>query len=69
MKRIMNVQNVIAKCVGPLTPTATRIMESIKKEAALLNVQWNGANKYQVSSSMPGDQCVVDVLARKCSCR
>ncbi|GKD02693.1 hypothetical protein Tco_1177667 [Tanacetum coccineum] len=49
MKRIMNVQGVIDKCTGPLTPTATRIMESIKKEAHLMKVQWNGANKNQVS--------------------
>ncbi|GJT07038.1 hypothetical protein Tco_0841500 [Tanacetum coccineum] len=31
MKRIVNVQGVIDKCTGPLTPTAIRIMESIKK--------------------------------------
>ncbi|GJS58084.1 hypothetical protein Tco_0652868 [Tanacetum coccineum] len=36
MKRIMNVQGVIDKCTGPLTLTATRIMESIKKEAHLM---------------------------------
>ncbi|GJU91636.1 hypothetical protein Tco_1304059 [Tanacetum coccineum] len=30
MKRIVNVQSVIDKCACPLTPTATRIMESIK---------------------------------------
>ncbi|GKB75849.1 hypothetical protein Tco_0942744 [Tanacetum coccineum] len=41
MKRIMNVQSVIEKCIGPLTPTATRIIESIKKEAYLMKVQWN----------------------------
>nr|GEW69743.1 hypothetical protein [Tanacetum cinerariifolium] len=29
----------------PLTPTVTRIMESIKKEDHLMKVQWNGANK------------------------
>ncbi|GJQ91169.1 putative ribonuclease H-like domain-containing protein [Tanacetum coccineum] len=45
MKRIVNVQGVIDKCTSPLTPTATRIMESIKKEAHLMKVQWNGANK------------------------
>ncbi|GKE02161.1 hypothetical protein Tco_1390144 [Tanacetum coccineum] len=49
MKRIVNVQGVIDKCTGPLTPTATRIMESIKKETHLMKVKWNGANKYQVS--------------------
>ncbi|GJT53783.1 hypothetical protein Tco_0988837 [Tanacetum coccineum] len=53
---------MIDKCTGPLTPTATRIMEFIKKEAHLMKVQWNGANKYQVSGSL-GDQCVVDVLS------
>nr|GEW70278.1 integrase, catalytic region, zinc finger, CCHC-type, peptidase aspartic, catalytic [Tanacetum cinerariifolium] len=35
MKRIVNVQSEIEKCTGPLTPTVTRIMESIKKEAYL----------------------------------
>ncbi|GKB75387.1 hypothetical protein Tco_0942282, partial [Tanacetum coccineum] len=52
MKRIVNVQGVINKCTGPLTPTATRIME--------IKVQWNGINKYQVSGSL-GDQYVMDV--------
>nr|GEV34816.1 hypothetical protein [Tanacetum cinerariifolium] len=68
MKRIVNVQGVIDKCIGPLTPTTTRIMESIKKKAHLMNVQWNGANKYQVSGSL-GDRCVVDVVSMTCSCR
>ncbi|GJS12792.1 hypothetical protein Tco_0407264 [Tanacetum coccineum] len=45
MKRIVNVQGVIDKCIGPLTHTATRIKESIKKESHLMKVQWNGANK------------------------
>ncbi|GJU14609.1 heat stress transcription factor B-4-like protein [Tanacetum coccineum] len=68
MKRIVNVQGVIDKCTGPLTPTTTRIMESIKKEAHLMKVQWNGENKYQVLGSL-GDQCVVDVVGMTCSCR
>nr|GEU96985.1 hypothetical protein [Tanacetum cinerariifolium] len=59
---------VIDKCTGPLTPTVTIIMESIKKEAHLMKVQWNGENKYQVSGSL-GDQCVVDVVSMTCSCR
>ncbi|GJX29500.1 hypothetical protein Tco_0237579 [Tanacetum coccineum] len=50
MKRIVNVQSIIDKSPGPLTPTATRIMKSIKKEAHLMKVQWNGGIKYQVSS-------------------
>ncbi|GKC22481.1 crooked neck-like protein 1, partial [Tanacetum coccineum] len=68
MKRIMNVQGLIDKCTGPLTPTTTRIMESIKKKAHLMKVQWNGANKYQVSGSL-GDQYVVDVVSMTYSCR
>ncbi|GKB30854.1 retrotransposon-related protein [Tanacetum coccineum] len=56
MKRIMNIQSVIDKCNGPLTPTVISIIESIKKEAHLMKVQWNGANKYQVSGLL-GDQC------------
>ncbi|GJW58510.1 putative RNA-directed DNA polymerase [Tanacetum coccineum] len=68
MKRIINVQSVIEKCTGPLTPTINKIMESIKKEAHLKKVQWNRANKYQVSSSL-GDQYVVDVVTMTCSCR
>nr|GEX79375.1 hypothetical protein [Tanacetum cinerariifolium] len=68
MKIIVNVQCVIDKCTGPFTPTATRIMESIKKEAHLMMVQWNRENKYQVSGSL-GDQCVVDVVSMTCSCR
>ncbi|GJT42296.1 hypothetical protein Tco_0951011 [Tanacetum coccineum] len=63
MKRIVNVQGVIDKCTGPLTPTVTKIMKSIKKETHLMKVQWNGANKYQVLGSL-GDQCVVDVVGR-----
>ncbi|GJZ35164.1 hypothetical protein Tco_0580981 [Tanacetum coccineum] len=57
MKRIVNVQGVIDKCTGPLTPTATRIMESIKKEAHLMKVQWNRANKYQVSALLGDQSC------------
>ncbi|GJZ77731.1 heat stress transcription factor B-4-like protein [Tanacetum coccineum] len=52
MKRIVNVQSFLDKCTGPLTHTATRIMESINKEAHFMKVQWNGANKYQVLGSL-----------------
>jgi hypothetical protein len=60
IKKIVTVQDAIAKCDVPLTPIATKIMEAIKKEAHLLKVQWNGGVKYQVSGSW-GDQCVIDV--------
>ncbi|GJZ11572.1 retrovirus-related pol polyprotein from transposon TNT 1-94 [Tanacetum coccineum] len=65
IKRIVNVQGVIDKCTGPLTPTATRIMESIKKEDYLMKMRWNGANKYQVSRKweLIGIPCKHDVAA------
>ncbi|GJU56111.1 hypothetical protein Tco_1229825 [Tanacetum coccineum] len=68
MKRIVNLQSVIDKHIGPLTPTVTRIMESIQKETHLMKVQWNGGIKYQVSRLF-SDQCVVDVMPRTRSCR
>nr|GEV49351.1 hypothetical protein [Tanacetum cinerariifolium] len=58
MKRIMTVQSVIEKCIGPLTHIATRITESIKKDP--LGDQVSG---------LLGDRCVVDVVNKICSCR
>ncbi|GJT94842.1 heat stress transcription factor B-4-like protein [Tanacetum coccineum] len=56
------------KSVITLLEYIREIIESIKKEAHLIKVQWNGANKYQVSGSL-GDQYVVDVVSMTCSCR
>ncbi|GJY45255.1 hypothetical protein Tco_0434318 [Tanacetum coccineum] len=56
MKRIVNVQDVIDKCTGPLTPTATRIMESIKKEAHLMKeirIDRDSLTKYWEKSTCP----------------
>nr|GEU38859.1 hypothetical protein [Tanacetum cinerariifolium] len=68
MKRIVNVKAVIDKCDGPLTPTATIILDSIKKEATYMTVQLNSKIKHQVSRSFD-DQCVVDVSNETCTCR
>ncbi|KAK9078780.1 hypothetical protein SSX86_002838 [Deinandra increscens subsp. villosa] len=68
MKRIAGVHKLIAKCEGPLTPNATKILEGIKSEANNYLVSWNGANKFQVSGPR-GNQCVVDVDLKTCSCR
>ncbi|GJY48203.1 heat stress transcription factor B-4-like protein [Tanacetum coccineum] len=59
MKRVVNVQGVIDKCNGPLTPTATRIIKSIKQEAHLMKVQWNGANKKWELTGIPCKHVVV----------
>nr|GEU86263.1 hypothetical protein [Tanacetum cinerariifolium] len=56
MKRIVNVKAIIDKCDGPLTPTATIILDSIKKEATYMIVRLNSKIKHQVSGSF-GEQC------------
>lgn len=38
MKKIVNVQMVIAKCDGPLTPNATKIFNVIKEQASKYQV-------------------------------
>ena len=68
MKRIRNVNLVIQKTIGPLTPTATKVLESIKKEAIRYTAIWNGGNKCQVNGSW-SDNCVVDIRDKVCSCR
>ncbi|KAI3799185.1 hypothetical protein L1987_34475 [Smallanthus sonchifolius] len=47
MRRIMNVLQIIDRSNGLLTPYATKIFESIKKEAARYTVKWNGEEHYQ----------------------
>ena len=68
MKRITNVKKMTEKADGPLTPTATKVLASIKEEATNYNVIWNGGCKYQVNGPWL-DQCVVDVREKVCSCR
>ncbi|KAI3769922.1 hypothetical protein L6452_01036 [Arctium lappa] len=68
MKRITNVQKVINKSDGVLTPTATKVLDSIKREATKYTVLWNGGCKYQVTGPWL-DQCVVDVQEKFCTCR
>lgn len=58
----------IGRCDGPLTPAATKLLEISKTEAAKCTVLWDGAVGYQVSGPW-GDQCVVDVDKKVCSCR
>lgn len=38
MKRIVNVQKVISKCDGPLTPHATKLFKNIVKDAGQVKV-------------------------------
>ncbi|GKB41915.1 mutator type transposase [Tanacetum coccineum] len=68
MKRIVNVNKVIDRCDGPCTPTATKILKSNSDEAKKYSVDWGGDEFYQVSSPW-GDQVIVNVMARTCTCR
>nr|KAJ0224788.1 hypothetical protein LSAT_V11C100018650 [Lactuca sativa] len=64
MKRIENVQKVIEKSNGPLTPHATKLMENIKIEAAKYKI----GHKYDVIGPWL-DQFIVDMHENNCSCR
>ena len=50
MLRIVSVQKVIDKAVGPLTPTATSVLEKKNKyDAAQWVGKFYGIGKYQVT--------------------
>ncbi|XP_023736423.2 uncharacterized protein LOC111884348 [Lactuca sativa] len=68
MLRIVSVQKVIDKAVGPLTPTATSMLEKNKSDATQCVGKFCGNGKYQVSGPWM-DQCVVDMAQHTCSCR
>ncbi|XP_076893244.1 putative protein FAR1-RELATED SEQUENCE 10 [Bidens hawaiensis] len=68
MRKIVTVLKVIDRSSGLLTPYATQIMESVKKEASRYSVHWNGEDHYQVTGPY-GDQCVVNMSTSTCACR
>nr|KAJ0200387.1 hypothetical protein LSAT_V11C600312110 [Lactuca sativa] len=49
MKRIVNVEKEIDKATGPLTPTATKLLQKIKDQAEEYTTSFCGNGKYQVS--------------------
>ncbi|GKB26247.1 zinc finger, SWIM-type containing protein, partial [Tanacetum coccineum] len=53
---------------GLLTPAATKIFNKIKEAFVHYIVDWNGLDLYQVKGPH-GDQCVVNLTERNCSCR
>ncbi|CAI9284036.1 unnamed protein product [Lactuca saligna] len=61
MKRICIIIKVKKKCVDPLTPSATKIMEKNVNWASQYTARWNGSDKYQVEGPWQ-DQHVVDML-------
>ncbi|GKE63687.1 mutator type transposase, partial [Tanacetum coccineum] len=65
---IVNVNKLIDRCDGPLTPTATNILRENSNEARKYTVDYAGDDLYQVSSPW-NDQVVVNVLDRTCTYR
>jgi hypothetical protein len=68
MRRIVTVNGIIAKCDGPLTPTATKLLKGLCHQAADYIVSWNENHLYQVTGPY-FDQKVVNMATRTCSCR
>nr|GEZ48027.1 hypothetical protein [Tanacetum cinerariifolium] len=68
MKRIVNVQKVISKSDGPLTPNATKVFNIIVKEVGQIKIDWNGGDLYQATIPW-GDHFVVNMRTKECSCR
>nr|KAJ0217663.1 hypothetical protein LSAT_V11C300103380 [Lactuca sativa] len=56
------------KSQGPLTPTATKLLNGVKKDASQYTCIFNGSEKTQVTGTM-GEQFMVNWRDRNCSCR
>nr|KAJ0226975.1 hypothetical protein LSAT_V11C100047080 [Lactuca sativa] len=67
MKRICNVQREIDRCHGPLTPTATSLLDQMKRQAQKHKCIFNGV-KTQVTTHW-GDQFIVNLDEKTCTCR
>ncbi|KAL4579102.1 hypothetical protein LXL04_015237 [Taraxacum kok-saghyz] len=63
MKRICNVLKVQGKCIGPLTPTATNILERNMSLANRYKARWNGGGKYEVRWELTGIPCKHSIAA------
>ncbi|CAI9265779.1 unnamed protein product [Lactuca saligna] len=68
MKRICNVKKVMSKAPGPLTPTASKLLERNREASVQYRARWNGTAKYEVYGPWH-DQHVVDMKNMSCTCR
>ncbi|CAI9295116.1 unnamed protein product [Lactuca saligna] len=66
MKKIVKVDKEIQKVAGPLSPTATIILDKIKSKAKQYVATFCGTGKYQVAGLWQ-DQCIVDVGQQSCT--
>ncbi|GJZ47800.1 mutator type transposase, partial [Tanacetum coccineum] len=58
----------VEKSAGPLTPSIIKVFNKIKEKATQHNVDWSGAELYQVKGPWD-DQVVVNLQQRVCSCK
>nr|GEX26678.1 RNA-directed DNA polymerase, eukaryota [Tanacetum cinerariifolium] len=60
MKRIVNVQLVIRKYNGPLTPNPERLFKAILKDVTQIKIDWNKGDLYQATNPW-GEQFEVNL--------
>nr|KAJ0187464.1 hypothetical protein LSAT_V11C900468320 [Lactuca sativa] len=68
LKQILPQSWARSHFTGPLTPTATTILDKIKSKAEQYVATFCGAGKYQVVGPWQ-DQCIVDVGQQSCTCK
>nr|GEV48371.1 hypothetical protein [Tanacetum cinerariifolium] len=69
MRRMVNVIAVIKKTDGPLTPSATKLLKVAMDKANKYTIGFNGRGEEYEVKGQYGDQCVVNVVNKVCSCR
>ncbi|CAI9259871.1 unnamed protein product [Lactuca saligna] len=50
MKRICNVKKVMSKAPGPLTPTASKLLERNREASVQYRARWNGTAKHAIAT-------------------
>ena len=68
MRRLNARRQYMERWTGEICPNAFRILEKNKYEARACMADWAGLSKFEIKT-MYGDQYVVDLAAKTCSCR
>ena len=66
--RRLNTRQYMERWTGEICPNAFRILEKNKYEVRACMANWAGLSKFEIKT-MYGDQYVVDLAAKTCSCR
>ncbi|KAJ8626414.1 hypothetical protein MRB53_019721 [Persea americana] len=68
MNMLVEQRKFVATSIGILCPNIQNKLEKLKAESASFIPHWNGKDKFEVVG-LHGDQFVVNVTDRTCSCR